>query len=233
MKIPVRIAAIEQISPTTKSFVLDLQGQPFEFQTGQWVDCYAELDGSQEVAGYSMTSTPLTTASISLAVKLVGDNPVTDYLHERAKVGDMLYIEGGQGDVYYRREMGDSLVLIGGGIGITPLMSIVGYVDKAAPDVHVTLLYSAGSPSELLFRDRLTAIADRNPRIRRVFTVTRPTGEAWDGRTGRIDARMIADAGIDMGALFYVCGPPPMIDDAVGVLQGLGVVAARIMYEQW
>ena len=45
MKIPVRIAEIQDISPTVKSFVLDLQGQAFSFLAGQWIDCFVEIDG--------------------------------------------------------------------------------------------------------------------------------------------------------------------------------------------
>ena len=215
MKIPATIAAIEQVSPSTKSFQLDLSGQDFGFLPGQWVDCYAVIDGRLEVAGYSMTSSPMTKESIDLAVKLVGDNPVTHYLHTRARVGD------------------DSLVLIAGGIGITPLMSITHYIDEAQPDVRVALVYCARTPSELLFRDKLAAIGDRNKNIRCLFTVTRPADEAWSGRVGRIDAGMLSEARLDLEALFYICGPPPMIVDMIALLNGLGVDRSRIKYEDW
>ena len=233
MKIPATIAAIEQVSPSTKSFQLDLSGQDFGFLPGQWVDCYAVIDGRLEVAGYSMTSSPMTKESIDLAVKLVGDNPVTHYLHTRARVGDALQVDGGQGDFYYRRDMDDSLVLIAGGIGITPLMSITHYIDEAQPDVRVALVYCARTPSELLFRDKLAAIGDRNKNIRCLFTVTRPADEAWSGRVGRIDAGMLSEARLDLEALFYICGPPPMIVDMIALLNGLGVNRSRIKYEDW
>ena len=233
MKIPVRIAAIRQETPSIKSFRLDMGCQDFSFLPGQWVDCYADIDGRLDVAGYSMTSSPLHTETIDLAVKLEGENPVTHFFHEHARVGDPLYVDGGQGEFYYRREMGDSLVLIGGGIGLTPLMSIIRCVDEAEPDVRATLVYSASTPSELLFRSQLERIAAHNSRIRHLFTVTRPGVEPWDGRTGRIDAGMLTQAGIDPRTLCYVCGPPPMIEQMAGLLDGLGVPASRIKYEGW
>ena len=232
MRIPVQIAAIGRESPTVKSFRLDLDGQAFSFLPGQWVDCYLDEVG-RSVAGFSITSSPLATETIDLAVKLVGENAVTCHLHKRAQVGDRLYIDGGQGHFYYRREMGDSLVLIGGGIGITPLMSIVRYVDEVAAEADVTLLYSAASPSELLFRRSLTEIACRNPRVRCLFTVTRPGGEPWTGRTGRIDAAMLGEADVDLESLFYVCGPPPMIQTIVDLLSGMGVAPSRVRFESW
>ena len=232
MQIPVRIIAIRQETPTTKSLRLDLGGQEFRFLPGQWMDCYAEIDGDIGIAGYSMTSSPTTTDTIDLAVKLVGENPVTHYIHDRAKVGDMLHIEVG-GDFYYKRDMGDSLTLIAGGIGITPFMGIVRYVNEAAPEVRLTLVYSAKAPSELLFHDDLNEIASKNKNIRCLFTVTQPTGEPWDGRVGRIDADMLEKADIDPNALFFICGPPSMVAGTVLMVEGLGVPASRIKYESW
>jgi ferredoxin-NADP reductase len=129
--------------------------------------------------------------------------------------------------------MGDSIVLLGGGIGLTPLMSIVRYVDEDAPSTKLDLVYSVRAPDEFLFRDELEAIAERNPRIRNLFSVTRPVGDSWEGRTGRIDAGWLLDEGIDLDAIFYICGPPEMIQSMLAMLRGLGVAESRIHYEQW
>lgn len=232
-RIPVTIAEIRQLSPTVKAFTVDLKGQEFTFLPGQWVDCYAEIDGRMEVGGYSMTSSPLVKDCFELAVKLVGSNAVTSYLHQQAKVGDTLYVEGGQGDFYYTRDMGGPLVLMAGGIGITPIMSIARYVNEAAPGVRTTLLYSASIPSELLFRDELEGMARRSPGFSCHFTVTRTPNESWAGRVGRIDADMLREAQADLSALFYICGPPTMIQCMVELVKSLGVPDSRIHYEQW
>ena len=78
MKITVAIADIQKISPTVKSFTLALDGQPFTFLPGQWIDCFTDIDGGAEVAGYSITSSPTEDGWFSIAVKLVGDSAVTD-----------------------------------------------------------------------------------------------------------------------------------------------------------
>ena len=69
MKIPVRIADIREISPTVKSFTLALDGQPFTFLPGQWIDCFIDIGGRTEVAGYSMTSSPTEDGWFSIAVE--------------------------------------------------------------------------------------------------------------------------------------------------------------------
>ena len=236
MRIPARIASIHQETPTVKSITLDLDGRHLGFRAGQWVDLVVRIDGAEAVAGYSMTSSPGDQGRIDLAVKLLGDNPATHYLHKKARVGDQVEVQLG-GEFCYTADMADSLVLIAGGIGLTPLISMMRYVDELATDAKAVLLYSAGTPSELLFKEQLDEMAASNPRIRCVYTVTRPGTrpghEPWDGSTGRIDARLLRRAPVDPAALHYVCGPPPMIRSMLNLLRIMNVPSSRIRYEQW
>ena len=233
MKIPVRIADIQEISPTVKSFTLALDGQPFTFLPGQWIDCFIDIDGKTEVAGYSITSSPTEDGWFSIAVKLVGDSAVTDYLHDSAAVGDSLIVEGGQGDFHYAGNDSHPLAFIAGGIGITPIASIIRYIDNSALKVPATLVYSASLPSELLFLEEFEAMVARNPHFRARFSVTRPHSEPWSGRTGRIDATTLQDAGINANTFCYLCGPPEMIRAMLVALKEIGVPAERLQFEQW
>jgi len=233
MRVPVRIKAIRVETPTVKSYTLDLEGRGFSFHPGQWVDCYVDPEGKRGVAGYTLTSSPTTGGTIELTVKRSLDREVTRYMHEEAEVGDVIYLDGGQGDFYYQREMGGSLTLLAGGIGITPLMSILRYVDDGTTDVKAKLFYSARAPSEIVFYRELKEIALRNERIACVFTVTQPGEEPWAGHTGRIDGKLLQEEGADLGGIFFICGPKPMGQDMTEMLVGLGVAESRIRYEQW
>jgi len=193
MKTPVRILSIRQETPTVKSYTLDLEGQEFSFHPGQWVDCYVDAEGERGVAGYTLTSSPTTVGTIDLTVKMSEEREVTRFMHEEAETGDVIYVDGGQGEFYYLREMGDSLTLIAGGIGITPLMSMLRYVDEGTSDVRAKLFYSARAPSEMVFHRQLEDISGRNPRVDCVFTVTRPGGEPWEGHTGRLKGLGVAE----------------------------------------
>ena len=144
-----------------------------------------------------------------------------------------MYVDGGQGDVYYAREMGDSLVLIAGGIGITPLVSIVRTVRDSHPDVKTTLIYSTRSPTELVFREELKAITQEHYNISCFFTVTGPDAEDWTGRRGRIDRELLLEAGAKKGDLFFLSGPAPMAEAMKEILRGLGVSEDSLRYEQW
>ena len=231
--IAARITAVRQETPTTRSFTLQLESEGFSFLPGQWVDFYAEIDGKLQVAGYSLISVPSENRTVDVAVKRVGDNPVTRYLHEGVGVGDMVYVDGGYGDFAFTRDMSDSIVLISGGIGVTPLLGILRYVRASAPDVRATLVYSAGTPDELLFRQEFEEMERDNPNVRCLLTVTRPVGDEWTGRTGRIDARLLREAHIDDRTLFYVCGPREMVESMLAMLVAEGIPGERVKFETW
>jgi ferredoxin-NADP reductase len=231
--IPATISAVRQATPTVKVFTLDTDGLQMEYQPGQWLDFYVEVDGTVEVGGYSMTSSPLTKGSIELAIKYSAANPVTRHLHERARVGDEVILDGGQGACYYEAGMAQSLTLIAGGIGITPIMSIIRYAREATPEVPVTLLYSAPSVDEHLYREELEELAAAREGLQCEFWVTRD-GTLQPGTvSGRISEARLSDAAGDAEALYFVCGPPSMIDDVVQVLIAQGVPESGIRFERW
>ena len=233
MRIPAVIARIERQTPTIKSFELDLDGHELGFKPGQWVDFFVTIEGAEAVGGYSITSSPSVQDSISLAIKLdEGNHPVTNWLHKEARVGDTVEISLG-GDFYYASHMDGPAVLIAGGIGLTPLMSVIRAIDESGAPMPATLIYSVSTPSEILFRQELEDIARRNSAIRLVFTITRLEEERWGGHIGRIDAELIRAAQVSLDSLFFICGPPGMIRDVVAMLVKMGVPASRIMYEQW
>ncbi len=227
------IAAIRQATPTVKVFTLRTGEQQMEYKPGQWLDFYVEVDGTTEVGGYSMTSSPLTKGSLELAIKYSEANPVTRHLHGSARVGDSVVLEGGQGDCYYEAGMAQSLTLIAGGIGITPIMSIIRYAREATLEVPVTLLYSAPSVEEHLYREELEELAAAHDGLHCEFWVTRD-GTLQPGTVhGRIGAARLKDAATDTEALYFVCGPSAMIDEVTLVLLDLGVPKERIRFERW
>jgi len=226
--ITVKINRIWKMTPTVKALELDLMGEEFSYHPGQWIDCYADIDGERRVAGYSIASSPTTMGTFELAVKR-SDNPVTQYMHTRAGTGDTLYVEGGQGDVYYRREMGNSLVILAAGIGIAPMMSILRYA-HAVGDVEVKMIYGTASDEELAYLDEIRVIADANPRISYHITVS---GVDTKHREGKIDEALLNEVGLNTDALYYICGPPPMIHSTADTLRKMGVQNSHIRYELW
>jgi glycine betaine catabolism B len=228
--ITVKIAEIRQETPTVKVLKIDLLDQDFNYKAGQWIDCYADINGERPVVGYSLASSPSTKGHIELAVK-ISDNPVTRFVHEKAKTGDLLYIEGGQGDVFYDIGVGDKVVLAGAGIGVAPLMGILRFIDEAT-DASVQMFHSASSVDELIFFDEFKERAENSDRVSYFPTVNKES--SVDGiDQGRITGEMFERCSVDFDSLFYLSGPGEMIPDLKAFLMDKGVYADRIRYEVW
>lgn len=234
MELNTRIARIRQETPTVKSFLLEVETEGFTFLPGQWIDLYIEKPGQEAlVGGFTLISSPTRAKRIELAIKRQWGGRAAVYLYDHARVGETFWIVGPSGDFYFQDGMSDSLVLIAGGIGINPLISMVRYIDALGLKVQITLLYSARSPAELLFSDELRATAARNPLLHCLFTVTQPGQEPWQDHVGRIDKEMVREARPERDALYYVCGPPGMPTAMAEILQGLGVPSGSIRFEEW
>lgn len=227
------IVEIRNESPTIKSFWLDYGDQPFTFIPGQWIDLYARIDGHDAVGGYSIVSEPSVQGRLQLAVKFSNSHVVTNYLHQRADIGDQVRISKGQGAFRYEPWMSKRLVLLAGGIGVTPLLSILRYVYKSAPDVSVTLIYSVSDPADILFRHELDLMSASRENIRCFYTVTRPNQYHWRGFEGRINRVLLDEVGVDNDALYYFCGPPMFVEDMAHDLIQDGLSKDRLVYEKW
>jgi len=225
----VKITELRWETPTVRGLKLDLQGQEFIYKAGQWIDCYADIEGVRYIVGYSLASTPSQKGYIELAVKQ-SDNPVTEYIHSGAKVGDTLYVDGGQGEIFYEAGMGSRVILAAAGIGVAPLMGMVRYIVEVT-DAEVTLFQSGSTRDELVFYDELKRLSE-NPRVRYYPFVTREApGEGVEA--GRISGDVMAAHGVDLGSLFYLSGPGGMIPELKEYLVGHGVDESRIKYEVW
>ena len=233
MKVPANIVHINQESPTVRSFLLDTGSDGLKFSPGQWIDCYVEVDGLWQVAGYSLMSSPSNPSQVEIAVKLLGTNPVTQFLHNEVRIGDTLWIEGGQGDFHYDPRLTKNILLIGGGIGITPLMSIIRYASAVHEEIRMGLVYSAKSVSELLFKNELDELSRKTDKFRALYTVSQDVDPNWLGRTGRITDTMILDAITLSNPTCYISGPLPLVTHARMLLLQMGIQPDHIKYEEW
>jgi nitric oxide dioxygenase len=161
---------------------------------------------------------------------LRSDNRVSTWIHEKADLGDTLYINGGQGEVFYTREMGDRLVLLAAGIGIAPIRGILNYADSIG-DIKATLVYSASNTKELAFHQEFQNISKNNPFID--YNVTVSKSDTLSFREGRIDKRYLKSLNLGKSSLFYVSGPPEMIKNVIKDLKEMGVDEKKLKYELW
>ena len=227
-----RITAITPATPSIHALRLAIPDAGFRFLPGQWVDLSIEVDGETHTSGYSITTSPIHTGEIELAIKASTRHPVARWVHERARVGDRVRVSQGQGPFVYLPEMSDNVVLIGGGVGVTPLLSIFRHVRDAALPTCVHLVYSVSDSREILFRDELSDAARTHGNLHVSITVTQPDVD-WHGFTGRIDPVKLHALDVPDDTLYYLCGPKGMVEDMSTLLHDLGVPMNRIIFEKW
>ena len=227
-----RIREIRQETPRIKSFMLDCGDAPFGFHAGQWVDLFAEVEGQTRVGGYSMTSAPAEAPRFQLAVQYSPRHAVTRWLHEQAREGDEVVVSTGQGPFYYEPGMGRELVLLGAGIGVTPLVSIFRHAVQVAPEARVLLVHSVAQSDERLFPEDLTRIAGAHDGFRYVATVTGDES-GWEGERGRIDQALLERLGCSATARYYFCGARDFIETMHDLLTARGVPASQQVFEKW
>ncbi len=224
----VTVLATFDETPTIKTIRL-ARPDGFDFEAGQFITVKVQADGRDYARCYSISSAPDTRAYLEISVRRQG--VVSNALHTAIQPGASLAIRKPAGAFKYPSGDLRPIVLLAGGIGVTPLMSIVRHAVAVEPTRPVTLVYSAHNESDFAFRDELGSLARRHPQLRVLFTSS-VAGSDPEVRHGRIDERLLRASIPELAhSIAYVCGPGPMIDAMKALLAAVGIPADRIRHE--
>lgn len=181
---------------------------------------------------YTIASSPTCGDWIDITVKRETHGVVSRWLHDVAHPGDLLEILAPDGPFTFTGEEDESIVLIGGGVGLTPLMSVARYLTEIDWPGAIHLILSFRNPSTYIFKEEIEALRARNSRLSVTVTMTDPNLEGWFGPTGRIDRRLLASAVPAVAnQRIHLCGPPAMMKHVTDALIDLGVSPERIKKE--
>jgi ferredoxin-NADP reductase len=228
--VPARVLAVIEESESIRTFRL-ARPPGFDFAAGQFLMVRVQEPGGGGTLArcYSISSSPDTRGYLEISVRRQG--VASRALHEGIRPGDTLAIHPPLGRFTVPPDSTGDLVLVAGGIGITPLMSMLRHAVAAEPSRRVTLLYSVRAKADAAFRDELDSVARRHPQARVAITIT-GDGDPQGCRHGRIDAALIHEAVPDpTRSIFLICGPLAMIDGVRAVLGQMGVAQERVRFE--
>lgn len=182
---------------------------------------------------WTISSSPTEVGVLTSTIKESGDFTASI---GKTKPGDKALVHGPFGRFSYALHPHErDLVFIAGGIGITPLMSMLRHMRATRAERRVLLLFANRTERDIAFRDELTAMeAGAQPQLKVVHILDQP-GDDWRGEKGRIDAPMIERlCGGDLPRrAFYVCAPPALMDGAIKCLRAHGVPAKNIHFERF
>ncbi len=215
--------------------LVDPYGARVDFLPGQFLTLVVEIDGEPHRRAYSICSAM--GEGLAVTVKRIAGGRVSSHLNDHAREGNALRVLGPSGSfgLTPRADAARHVVLIGGGSGITPLMSIARSVLAGEPASRVTLLFGNRDLDDVIFRTALAELATDPRLVVRHVLESPPAG--WMGGTGRLDAstcarELAALCNLRTGpndAEYFLCGPEPMM---VSVREALAARGVERLHEE-
>ncbi|KAA0972543.1 hybrid-cluster NAD(P)-dependent oxidoreductase [Aureimonas fodinaquatilis] len=229
--------AVREETPDVKTFVFaPRKGRHFTYQPGQFLTFEFEISGETIYRCYTISSTPTRPDTVSITVKRVAGGPVSNWLHDQFRPGMMLRATGPMGDFSWTvKPTQPKYLLISGGSGITPMMSMTRSAFDLAEIRDTLFVHAARSPADLIFRDELDFMARRNRSIRVGYICEGDSPhEAWSGLRGRLTHGALTALAPDfMDRVVFVCGPAPFMAAVHAVLAAAGFDMSRYFQESF
>jgi nitric oxide dioxygenase len=230
-------------SDVITSFFLEPEdGGPLaDFKPGQYISIAVNVPriGLRQVRQYSLSDAP-NGKSYRISVKRESEGLpdaagyVSNLLHDNVNRGDVVSITPPFGDFHIEMQATTPVVLVSGGVGLTPLISMLKAVLKNT-EREVVFVHGARNSSVHAMKERVKASADTNRRLTSIVFYDAPLESDVQGydydHAGLVDLRRIAQAVLKPEADYYLCGPIPFMRTQVQTLKALGVPEARLHYE--
>lgn len=232
-----RVARIFEETPSVKTFRLtDPAGGllPFVYLPGQFLTLTVRPDGDAIKRSYTIASSPTQRAFAEITVKRDEQGAVSRFLHDRVSEGDTLQITAPSGRFTFTGDETRTVVLLAGGVGVTPLMSYVRHLTGRSWSGEIFLFFAVRAEADIIFREELEYLQRRFPNLHLIIVAEqvqpsetryvggRITRELLESRVPRIASRRLH---------VHVCGPPPMMHAMQAILAEIGVPGEAIFTE--
>ena len=229
MSFETNVLEVIQRTYNVKSFRF-FRPEQFEFKPGQYISVNMLINGKEEKRFFSISSSPTQKRFFEFTQKLT-DNDFSVALGHLKK-GDCVMVDGAFGSFTFEGEF-PKVVMLAGGVGVTPYRSMIKYCVEKKVDTDIVLLYSNRTESDILFKKEFDLISNQQPNIKTVYTLTK-ANTPWTGYTRRIDKKMILDEVSDFKErIFFICGPPKFVTSMENILDELKVDTKNIREEKY
>jgi glycine betaine catabolism B len=233
-----RVGSIVEETPSVKTFRLlpspNENFLPFTFVPGQFLNLAFWIGGARMNRSYSISSSPRQRDYVDLTVRREPRGAVSRHILDLLQVGDEIEAGGPVGRFTFNGTEAESIVLVSGGVGITPMMSITRYLTEQSWPGEIFFIYTCRTPADLIFADEIAALQRRNPKLRVAVTMTRAEGTDWKGPRGHLTKDLLTQTVPNLTSRrIHLCGPPSMMDSAKGLLRELGVPPDQVKTESF
>ena len=221
-----RLSAIARDSATTVTFSLQSE-RPLPFLPGQYVNL--NVPGSKETRSYSFSSAPNQT-DLAFLIRDVPDGLMSTYMRSKANTGDFMMFTGPYGSFYLRPTI-RPILMLAGGTGLAPFLSMLLWIKDNPTDQPILLAYGVNSNDDLVELGTLAELKAVMPNFD-YFTVVvdQSSGHAKLGYvTDHLSPGQLNGGNVDV----YVCGPPPMVEGVRKWMTGVGVTPKNFLFEKF
>ncbi len=230
------LAATFRETPDVQTFRLvakDGGPLPFDYLPGQYMNLQLTIDGKRVNRSYTIASSPTRRDACELSIKREPMGLSSRYLQDELKVGDSIRISAPAGKFVFTGTEAPAVLLVAGGVGITPLMSIVRYLTDRAWSGDIYFLIIAKTERDIIFHDELQWLKVRFQRLHICITLTRTEPESmWRGDRGRANAALLHRFVPNLTQVpAYLCGPNEMMDSTRELLMSVGIPSEQIKTE--
>jgi benzoate/toluate 1,2-dioxygenase reductase component len=222
------LASIDTLSDTTTEFAITLDDRSaLGFLPGQYVNL--QVPGTDQTRSYSFSSGPRAD-EVGFLLRNTPTGALPTYLRERAKPGDRIEFQGPLGS-FYLRPLQRPVLFLAGGTGLAPFLSMLDKLSQNSADHPIHLIFGVTNDADLVKMEQLENYAKQLPTFSFACCVA-DEGSSYP-KKGYV-TRYIEPEHLNGGdADVYLCGPPPMVDAAIALLEGKGVPEARIFYDKF
>lgn len=223
------ITDIRRLTPEVRGVGLRLvDPASMRFTAGQFVN--VEVPGSALVRTFSMANPPSDSGHIDLVIRMLPGGAFSSLLEHRLEPGDRLRLYGPFGQLKVRLSH-RSILMVAGGSGLAPILSMVADLADRHNTRPVTVFFGARSAADLYHLDRLEAVRERMPCLEIVLALSDSVPPGWFGETGLVTDVVARRFPRLDGYDAYLCGPPAMIDSAVELITARGVRPRNVYFD--
>jgi ferredoxin-NADP reductase/DMSO/TMAO reductase YedYZ heme-binding membrane subunit len=230
-----RLAKVFVETPEVRTFRLVAPSGttlPFEYLPGQFLTLRLNIDGREVRRSYTIASSPTRTAYCELTIKREEHGLVSRHLHDNVREGATFNVSAPAGRFTFTGAEAEEIVMIAGGVGVTPLMAKIRYLTDIAWPGKIHLVYSVKTERDIIFRWELEDLQRRFHNLKVDVTVTREASAQWTGKRGRLSAAMLTSIVPDIAkSRVHLCGPTEMVEPLKKSLRELGVADGQMKSE--
>ena len=234
-----RVAEVLRETPDAVSISFEIPAHlasEFSYISGQYLTLKASVAGEEVRRAYSLCSAPGQDASLRVAVKEVAGGKMSTFLNRNLNAGDTLEVMPPEGRFYLNHDasLARRYVLIAGGSGITPMMSILRSALQAEPQASFLLLYANRNQESIIFESALNALVQHHGARLEVRHYL-DSGAQGTYQAGPLNAEVLSTAlnreSWTENTHAFICGPGPMMEQAKQSLLSAGLASERIYIE--